>query len=162
VSVAAFKRSCLAAVVASFCVGAAASHADHAPSYVMPNPRGIPLFVDGVEVSGAVIEGDWGLTRPGAVAPTIYPNYSGHGPVLLAPPAGYFPETGRPPRSGRDEATPPPGPPRRAQSYSRQWSVESGPGPATTYTPFDPPQVIEAAPYRRHHDRRPRRPRHAH
>lgn len=158
-SAVAFRRTCFALAVLAGSASTTASLADHAPSYVIPSPRGVPLYVDGVEVSGSVIEGDWGLFRPGAVAPTIYPNYSGHGPVLLAPPAGYYPETGRRPRYGRDEAPPRRGPPLPAESYRRSWTAGSGSGPVTIYAPFDSPEVIEAVPRPNRSDRWPRRPR---
>ncbi|MBA3904516.1 MAG: hypothetical protein C0522_12750 [Rhodocyclaceae bacterium] len=155
----AFRRTCFALALLAGGASATASLADHAPSYVIPDRRGVPLHVDGVDVSGSVIEGDWGLSRAGAVAPTIYPNYSAHGPVLLAPPAGYYPQTGRRPRYGREEAPSRRGLPAPAESYSRSWSAGSGSNPATVYAPFDPPEVIEAVPRPRRSDRWPRRPR---
>jgi hypothetical protein len=133
------------------CVLTGSAYADHAPAYVLPNPRGIPLIVDGVDVSGAVIEGDWGLYRPGHGAVTIYPEAHFAYPP---PPPHYYPRTGRRPRAGRYEVeTPEDRAPRPAQPYYRRWSagsddiLSSGP-------PEAPPTVIEAVP----EVRIPRRP----
>lgn len=155
------KRFCVAIGVAVACLLAGPSRADHQPAFVIPDPRGGPIIVDGVEVSGAVIEGDWGLYRAGAGTVTIYP---GDGPLFEAPPrVGYFPMTGRRPRSGRHEIEPPPNRrrPPPAQSYSRRWTAESPNGVVTTYAypPADPPSVIEAAPSRHWKRRGPTRPR---
>ena len=56
--------------LAAIC-GAGAARADHQPVLVVPGKRGVPVYVDGHEVSGAIISGEWGLYRPGHVAPTI-------------------------------------------------------------------------------------------
>ena len=43
--------------------------ADNEPVIVIPGRAGVPVMMYGVDVSGAVIEGEWGLNRPGVVAP---------------------------------------------------------------------------------------------
>ena len=135
-------------------LSAAPSVADHAPSFVIPHARGLPPLVDGWDASGAIIEGDWGLHRPGAGRVSVYPG--GGLLIALPPPAGYFPATGRLPRYGRHEIAP-----RRAlrpaQSYHRNWSSDAPGRTVTTYPPFDPPPVIEGLPPRRHEPRRFRR-----
>jgi hypothetical protein len=142
-------------VLAAVSLGSVA-RADTAPALVMPNPRGIPPIVDGFDATGAIIEGDWGLARPGAGTVMIY-----RGPVRLAvppEPAGYFPATGRRPRYGRDEVLPRTRP-RPAQSYRRSWSTDF-PGRSTiSAVPAEPPPVIEAWPGERFKRPRPRRSR---
>ena len=65
-------RWCLVILVAiAVARGAGAARADHQPAIVVPGKRGVPIYVDGHEVSGAVISGEWGLYRPGHVTPTI-------------------------------------------------------------------------------------------
>src|SRR5690348_15958141 len=41
------------------------------PVIVIPCRPGVPVMLYGRDVSGAVLEGDWGLARPGVVTPTI-------------------------------------------------------------------------------------------
>jgi hypothetical protein len=154
------KRFCGSiGVAAAACVVAGPGLADHQPTLVIPAHRGVPVFVNGVEVSGgAVIEGDWGLYRPGHGSVIIYP---GDRLLFEAPAHGsYYPATGRRPRSGRYEIEPPPNRrrPPPAQSYSRRWTAESPAGVVTTYPPTDPPLVIEAVPRQRWKHRSRSRP----
>lgn len=116
--------------------------ADHEPSFVLPDRFGRPVIVDGLDVTGAVIEGDWGLYRPGHGRRVIYDADS----AARLDPRGYFPATGRPPRRGRLEIEPPPAAPhpRPADPYYRQWGTQSGPAAATILPPYDPPPVIVA------------------
>lgn len=123
--------------------GGVASADETGPVIVVPGRPGVPVIINGVDVTGAVIYGDWGLARPGHGALLI------RGPVAYpAPwaPGGYYPATGRPPRYGRDEVEPPPHP-RPPTGYSRSWTT--GPDttqPVTQYPPFNPPPVIMAPP----------------
>jgi hypothetical protein len=126
----------------------------------------VPVLFWGVDVSGAVIEGDFGLDRPGHVAPTVimpYPLPYGppsESPVYDPTPNSYYPKTGRKPRVGRLEVLPPPGQrkPTVAAPFYRQWGVESDPLPATIPVPYEPPPVIVAPPRVSHWPRRPRVP----
>jgi hypothetical protein len=147
----------LAFGVAVTCLASSLARADHQPALALDNGRGGPAIVDGYDVNGAVIEGDWGLYRPGAGAVVIY-----SAPELLAPtpaPDGYFPYTGRRPHYGRHEVGQPTTwqPPRPAPSYHRSWSAESPESVVTTYPPGEPPAVIEATPDRKRKHRHPRR-----
>jgi len=45
--------------------------ADSGPVIVLPGRHGLPVIINGVDVTGAVLEGDWGLYRPHMVGPTI-------------------------------------------------------------------------------------------
>jgi hypothetical protein len=122
--------------------------ADTEPVIVVPGRPDVPIIVDGQDVRGAVIEGDWGLAR-GHTGLTIirplgpiYPGYAGRSMfVVPGPPVGrFFPGTGRAPRVGREEVIPPanrPLPPR-AESFQRSWGIESQPLPADNAQPFYP------------------------
>jgi hypothetical protein len=132
----------LAGLVGIAClVAASAAWADHEPVIALPGNPEVPVIIDGMPATGAIVTGDWGLYAPGRVAPEII------GPALLQPQRGtgyYYPRTGRPPRYGRQEVVTPRHHPRPAESFHREWSVESGHGPVTEYPPFDPPPVILA------------------
>src|SRR5882672_2638012 len=109
------------------------------PVIVIPGRPGVPVMLYGRDVSGAVLEGDWGLARPGIVTPTIVQEGWAH--PLYGPPPAYFPATGQRPRYGRLEVIPPPNRrlPPPAQPYYRDWTVQSGTAPATIAPPYDPP-----------------------
>jgi hypothetical protein len=109
---------------------------------VVPGTPGVPLIVDGRDIAWAMVEGDWGLYRPGHVAPTA--TFAPR--IILAPHGGYYPSTGRRPRYGRHEIEPPSNRllPPPAESFHRSWSTRSKPGPVSEYPPFDPPPVILA------------------
>jgi hypothetical protein len=118
--------------------------ADHGPVIVIPGRPDVPVIVNGVDAGWSVVDGDWGLHRPGHGRVTV------EGGWLLTvgyPPPGYFPSTGRRPRYGRREilprsARPAPAP---AGSYYRSWSAASGSQPDyDVYPPYDPPPVIRA------------------
>jgi hypothetical protein len=117
------------------------AHAQTGPVIVVPGKPGVPVIINGVEVNGAVVYGDWGLARPGHGQIII------DGSVMLGAPAlwrGYYPIEGRAPRYGRREIVSPHRPPPQPTDYRRAWGIESGPHPATEYPPFDPPPVILA------------------
>jgi hypothetical protein len=134
------------------------AHADHAPNYVVPGRPDVPVIINFFDASWGVVEGEWGLYRPGAVAPTVIP-----APYVMprTPAKHYFPSLGGIPYKGRLEIEPPadrPLPPP-APSYHRSWSSESSNLPATEYAPVPP--VIMGDDYvapnrhrRRHHRHR--------
>lgn len=124
----------------------APARADHAPVLVVPGRPGIPVVINGYDASYTVVEGDWGLSRPGYRPPAIV-----SGPLIRPAPyytGAYFPSQGRPPGYGRREIEPPPDRrlPRPAPSYHRSWGAESQNLPATIDPPADPPPVILATP----------------
>lgn len=152
----------LSAGALSALMPAAPALAQHEPVIVVPGRPGVPVLFWGTDVSGAVIEGDFGLDRPGHVAPTvIMPYWAGptETPVYDPTPNSYFPKTGQKPRVGRLEVLPPPNQrkPSVAKPFYRQWGVESEPLPATVPVPFEPPPVI-VAPRVSHAPRRPPQP----
>jgi hypothetical protein len=117
-----------------------AAHAQTGPVIVVPGKPDVPVIIDGVEVNGAVVYGDWGLARPGHGRIII------DGTPMFGAPAvwrGYYPIEGRAPRYGRSEIAPPHRP-QPAADYRRAWGIESAPHRATEYPPFDPPPVIMA------------------
>jgi hypothetical protein len=132
----------IAGMAASLLAVAPAIAGDGGPVIVVPGKPGVPVIMNGRDVSWAVVYGDWGLKRPGAGDLIIL----GGGPAYpLAFPGGYYPSAGRPPAYGRKEIDPTSGrPPVPAPTFYRSWSIESAPGPATEYPPFDPPPVILA------------------
>ena len=59
-------RSIVMLVVAAAVLGAAApARADSGPVIVIPSRPGVPVVINGLDASYAVVEGDWGLSRPG-------------------------------------------------------------------------------------------------
>ena len=123
--------------------------ADNQPVVVVPGRPGVPVFINGVDATGAVVYGDWGLYRPGGavvIEGGIWP------PVTVKAdwPPHYYPATGRTPAYGRKEIDP--GPHRRglAPAYHKDWVTESRPSPVTEYPPFAPPAVVVAPPDGKH------------
>jgi hypothetical protein len=120
------------------------ARADHLPVIAVPGNPSTPVIIDGQDASWAVVEGDWGLYRPGHATPTVF---------FPAPAIdhwhtrSYYPFTGKRPRSGRLEIIPPANRrlPPRAESFYRYWSND---GPAvsvqTEYPAVVPPPVILA------------------
>jgi hypothetical protein len=116
-------------LIAAVALGAPLLRADHAPYYLS---------------DGSVVHGDWGLYRPGHVAPWVEGPY-----VVGAPRYGYgafYPTNRNDP--GAYRRRPPVDPvPIPAEPYFRSWGSESPrflPSDATLYAPFGPPEVIYA------------------
>jgi len=134
--------------------GDARAGADTQPVIVVPGRPGVPVIVEGQEVSGAVLEGEWGLAR-GHTGITVIrprshldPRYPGRLPPLPAlygqPSGGFFPGTGRKPRLGREEVIPPanrPMPPK-AEHFQRSWQSESPALPADIAQPRYPVPLV--------------------
>src|SRR5258707_4484245 len=71
---------------------------------VIPGRAGVPVIINGVDASYAVVEGDWGLARRIHVQPTIY----GGRYIDPVPNVGhYYPSAGHLPGYGRLEVEPP-------------------------------------------------------
>jgi hypothetical protein len=118
--------------------------AQREPVIVIPGKPGVPVYINGVDASWAVVEGEFGLDRPGVMTPTVI-----YRPLTVAVPyavPGYFPSDDKHPGYGRLEIVPPPNRPLppRAPSFSRGWSSQSAPGPATAYAPYPAPPVVLA------------------
>jgi hypothetical protein len=107
---------------------------------VIPGRPGVPVIINGIDVSYAVVEGTWGLGKNVQMQPTIY----GGRYVDLGPRVGhYYPSAGHLPGYGRLEIQPPANRalPQPAESYHESWSAQSTPQPEV---PFYPPPVIVA------------------
>ena len=110
---------------------------------VIPGRPGVPVIINGVDASYAVVEGDWGLGKGTHVEPTIY----GGRYIDPVPRVGhYYPSAGRIPGYGRLEIEPPANRrlPQPAESYHQSWSAQSAPLPAQSNVPVDPPEIIYA------------------
>ena len=119
------------------------------PVIVIPGRPGVPIIINGVDASYAVVEGDWGLGKGIHVQPTVY---GGH-LVDWEPHVGhYYPSAGHQPGYGRLEIEPPANRklPKPAESYHDSVSAESmsqPPQQAQPAVPLYPPPVIAAPPY---------------
>ena len=111
---------------------------------VIPGRPGVPVIINGVDASYAVVEGDFGLGKGVHMQPTVY----GGRYVDFEPSVGhYYPSAGHMPGYGRLEVEPPANRklPQPAESYDRSWSAQSAPPPpAQPEVPFYPPPVIIA------------------
>jgi hypothetical protein len=132
--------------------GASALAADSGPVIVLPGRHGLPVIINGVDVTGAVLEGDWGLYSPQMVGPTIislpawipgrtYPGIYYRGRYVQG---SYYPAFGHEPGYGRHEIEPPADRslPPPAQSFHRSWSSQSAPLPASLDPPVVSPPLI--------------------
>ena len=138
-----FRRMMILAFTAGI-LCATPARADHQPVIAVPGNPSTPVIIDGQDASWAVLEGDWGLYRPGHATPTVfYPLPA----IDQGHPRSYYPFTGKRPRSGRLEIIPPANRrlPPKAESFYRYWSND---GPAvsvqTDYPAYVPPPVILA------------------
>ena len=130
-----------------------AAFANGAFEFVIPGRPGVPVIINGIDVSYAVVEGEWGLGQGNQVQPTIY----GGRFIDPVPNVGhYHPSAGRMPGYGRLEIEPPANRqlPQPAESYHQSWSAQSAPLPAQSNVPVNPPEIIYAPNYDR---RRPGR-----
>jgi hypothetical protein len=119
--------------------------ADHQPVIAVPGNPTTPVVIDGRDASWAMVEGDWGLYRPGHATPTVFYPYAPS--IDRWRRNSYYPSTGKRPRSGRLEIIPPANRrlPPRAESFYRYWSNDGPPVPAQIESPaFVPPPVILA------------------
>ncbi len=117
---------------------------------VIPGRPGVPVIINGVDASYAVVEGDWGLAQGTHVEPTVY----GGRYIDPVPNVGhYYPSAGRMPGYGRLEIEPPANRrlPQPAEGYHQSWSAQSAPLPAQSNVPVNPPEIIYAPDY---YDRR--------
>jgi hypothetical protein len=112
---------------------------------VIPGRPGVPIIINGQDVSYAVLEGDWGLARSVHVQPTAF----GGRYIDPDPRVGhYYPSAGASPGYGRLEIEPPANRklPKPAESYHQSWSAQSAPPAPQSQVPFYPPPVIEVTP----------------
>jgi hypothetical protein len=113
---------------------------------VIPGRPGVPIIINGVDVSYAVVEGDFGLGKGVHMQPTVY----GGRYVDFEPSVGhYYPSAGHMPGYGRLEIEPPANRklPKPGPSYDRSWSAQSAPPRLQPEVPLYPPPVIVAPQY---------------
>jgi hypothetical protein len=127
-----------------FAASISPTFAQREPEIVIPGRPGVPVMINGVDASWGVVVGEFGLDRPGVMAPIVV-----YRPLLVSVPysvPGYFPQSGRKPGYGRLEIEPPPNRtlPPPAPSYFRSWSGQSSSGPVTDYPPYPPPDIAVA------------------
>ena len=137
---AAFALAILIGTMSTACAGSSS------PVIVIPGRPGVPIFINGIDASYAVVEGDWGLGKGIHVQPTVY---GGHF-VDPEPHVGhYYPSAGHQPGYGRLEIEPPANRklPKPAESYHDSVSAESMSQPEPPAVPLYPPPVIVAPPY---------------
>jgi hypothetical protein len=110
--------------------------AQREPVIVIPGRADVPVMINGIDASWGVVEGEFGLDRPGLVAPTVV-----YRPLLInyptAEPRPFFPRDNKKPGYGRLEIIPPanrPLPPP-APTYYRSWSSSSGNSEPVTIMP---------------------------
>src|SRR5258708_20003400 len=81
--------------------------ADTGPVIVIPGRPGVPIVINGIDASYAVVDGDWGLGKGVHVQPTVY----GGRPIDPLPNVGHYsPSPGKPPGHRRLNTPPPPTP----------------------------------------------------
>src|SRR5471030_2995804 len=110
---------------------------------VIPGRPGVPVLMNGIDISYAVVEGQFGLGQGVHNEPRVF----GGRVVDLEPNVGhYYPSAGLTPGYGRLEIEPPANRklPQPAESYHQSWSSQSTPQPVQPEVPFYPPPVIVA------------------
>jgi hypothetical protein len=127
---------------------AAPVHAgDEGPVIVIPSRPGVPVVINGRDASYAVVEGDWGLARPGFMPVTVI----GSSPIrpnsIYERRNSYHPKYGHAPPRGRNEVEPPADRalPEPAESFSRSWSTSSDVQPANDTSRPPRPQSANPA-----------------
>jgi hypothetical protein len=122
----------------AFLIGATpAAFAGEGFDRVIPGRPGVPIIINGIDASYAVVEGNFGLGKNIHVEPTIY----GGRRVDPVPHVGhYYPTLGQTPGYGRSEIEPSANRelPQPGESYHRTWS--SPPQPSDV--PENPPPII--------------------
>ena len=138
----------IGAALALFIATNSAAFAGGGFEIVIPGRPGVPIIINGIDASYAVVEGDWGLGKDTHVQPTIY----GGRYIDPVPRVGhYYPSAGRMPGYGRLEIEPPANRrlPQPAEGYHQSWSAQSAPLPAQSNVPVNPPEIIYAPDYDR-------------
>jgi hypothetical protein len=143
----------IVAGLAAFAAAGSARAGDTGPVIVVPSRPGIPVVIWGRDASYAVVEGDWGLARPGHMPVTVY----GGSPIrpnpVYEPRNRYLPRYGHAPPRGRNEIEPPGvAGAEPAEPYSRNFQASSDMNaPATIVDPetYYRPDVVVPYDYRR-------------
>jgi hypothetical protein len=113
------------------------------PVIAIPGRPGVPVIINGVDASYAVVEGDWGLGKGVHVQPTVY---GGHSVEPMPPVGHYYPSAGHLPGYGRMEIESA-DKPKPAETFHQSWSAgsrETDPVVPLIQVPPNPPPVIRA------------------
>ena len=128
-------------------LGACPALAQRAPVIVIPGRPDVPPLMNGVNVSWAVIDGEFGLDRPVGLMPRVIywlapAAMADNGRAAYGP--HYFPMTGERPGYGRFEVVPGPDRPLPppAPSFRQGWWSQSAPNPVTISPPYVAPSVV--------------------
>ena len=146
-----FRAAALVLAIGTSLGAPSLARADSAPAFVVPGRPDVPVMVNGYNAAWGVIEGDWGLYRPGAVPLTVIPAPD---QAPLPPERHYFPSLGAAPHAGRYEIEPPANRqlPPPAPSFHRTWSSSSDNSqPVTEYPPVPPVIAAPIEPRTRWH-----------
>jgi hypothetical protein len=129
-------------VALAFLIGTTSAGHGDGFDRIIPGRPGVPVIINGLDVSYAVIEGDFGLGKGSQVPMTIY----GARPVVVPEVGHYYPSLGLKPGYGRLEVEPPTKRklPQPAEGYYRSWSAQSAPLPPQTDVPPNPPPIVVA------------------
>jgi hypothetical protein len=116
-------------------ISASCAFAQRAPIIVVPGRPDVSVYINGIDATWGIVEGEFGLDRPNMVTQTVV--WRPYPPTIAFATRAYYPSQGRRPRLGRLEINPPPNRllPPPAPHFYRSWSIESAPNPATEYTP---------------------------
>lgn len=124
---------------------------DNGPVIVIPGRQDVPVFVNGREASYAVVDGDWGLYRPGWYAPSVIQPLCCSPRPRVARHRPWYPSSGELPRVGRLEYDPDKNkPPKPAPEFHESWSAKSQDNPVTIMPPdysYDMPGVVVTPPW---------------
>jgi hypothetical protein len=115
--------------------------AETGPVIVVPGRGGVPVIINGRDVSYGVLEGEWGLAKSFRNPARVFGGWDRY----LGPKVGhYYPSSGKTPGYGRLEIEPPPNRPlpQPAEGHYRSWSAQSAPPAVQPEIPYDPPAVI--------------------
>lgn len=123
---------------------AATAVADTGALIVIPGRAGVPVMINGRDVSYSVVEGEWGLAKHFRNAARVYGGWDYY---IGREVSHYYPSAGRKPGYGRLEIQPSADRalPQPAESYHRSWSAQSAPpAPQQQYDVPEYPTIIEA------------------
>ena len=99
---------------------------------VIPGRPGVPVLMNGIDISYAIVEGDFGLGKGVHNEPRVF----GGRVIDLEPNVGhYYPSAGLTPGYGRMEIEPPANRklPRPAETYYQQWGAQSAMQPMLSH-----------------------------
>ena len=124
-------------------VTASPAFAQREPLIVIPGKPGVPVYINGIDASWGVVEGEFGLDRPGLVAPTVI-----YRPLVVSVPSAAFPaiiprDGKRPATAGLKSFRRPSAAAAAGADLLSQLVEPSAPGPVTDYPPYPAPPIVD-------------------